>query len=65
MTVKELRELARERGVKIGKLRKAELIRTIQADEANNPCYGTEAVGGCGQDGCLWRQDCVKESVAA
>ena len=58
MTLKELQQLARERGVKPGRLAKAELVRTMQREEGSTPCFETGQAASCGQDGCLWRGDC-------
>jgi Rho termination factor, N-terminal domain len=57
MTLNQIREKARGLGVKnYSRLRKAELIRAIQAKEGNSPCY--EAIAGCQQQDCLWQADC-------
>jgi hypothetical protein len=57
MTLKEIRDLARQQGVKnYSRLKKAELIRAIQAQEGNSPCYQT--ITDCREDSCLWRSDC-------
>ena len=53
-----VKDVARERGVKPGKMKKAELVRAIQSAEANAPCFNTRFSAACGQDGCLWREDC-------
>lgn len=58
MKVDEIREIARTRGLKPGKLKKAELVRAIQDAEGNTTCYETGKAGGCGQEQCLWREDC-------
>ena len=58
MTVKELQKMAKELGVKIGGLRKAEMIREIQRAEGNFDCFGT-AIDYCDQLGCLFREDCL------
>ena len=60
MNMTEIRAIAKERGINAGKLRKAELIHTIQTDEHNEPCYATERVKECDQMQCLWRADCEK-----
>jgi hypothetical protein len=58
MTVKEIRELARRKGVKnYSRLRKADLIRAIQEIEGNSPCY--QAITDCAEFSCLWRQSCL------
>ncbi len=57
MTLKDIRELARQQGVKnFSRLKKVELIRTIQAHEGNAPCYQT--ITDCREESCLWRLDC-------
>jgi hypothetical protein len=60
MKMTEIRSIAKGRGINSSKMRKVDLIRTIQEDEHNDPCYSTEYVRQCGQDGCLWRRDCEK-----
>ena len=62
MTLKEIREKAKKMGiVNIYRKKKAELIREIQTKEGNIPCFGTERVQYCGEENCLWREDCLKE----
>lgn len=58
MKVAEIRELAAQRGLKTDKLKKAGIIRSIQAAEGNTPCFDTGAAAECGQANCLWRVDC-------
>ena len=58
MKMQDVKEIAKSRGIKAGNLKKAELVRTIQADEGNDACYGTGKSGECGQDQCLWKDDC-------
>lgn len=58
MKMTELKEIAKERGVKPGKLKKEALIRAIQAAESNPQCYNTNFSQDCGQPDCLWRPDC-------
>ncbi len=58
MKLDEIREIARKRGIKAGKMKKADLVRAIQAAEGNPTCYETGVSGQCGQDACLWREDC-------
>lgn len=60
MKLAEIKEIAKQRGVRSGKMSKAELIRTIQLHESNSPCFGG-AAESCDQAGCLWREDCLKE----
>ena len=58
MNMVQIREIARTRGVKPGKLNKTELIRSIQQAEENPACFNTGFSMECGQEDCLWRPDC-------
>lgn len=58
MKVDEIREIAKQHGIKTGKMKKAELIRAIQEAEQNDACFGSGKVENCGQNICLWREDC-------
>ncbi|ROR32873.1 SAP domain-containing protein [Inmirania thermothiophila] len=59
MNMKEIRLIAREKGVHPGRLRKVELVRTIQRAEGNFDCFATAYDGECDQLGCRWREDCL------
>jgi len=56
--VDEIKKIALRMGMAPNKMNKAELIRSIQCREGNNQCFNTGTVQHCGQDGCLWRDDC-------
>ena len=58
MNMLEIRAIAKERGVKSGNLKKAELVQAIQAAEGNEQCFGTGKAAECGQKECLWKADC-------
>ncbi len=58
MKMDEVKKIATQLGIKTGKLRKADLIQQIQQTEGNDPCYATGKSQFCGQDECLWREDC-------
>ena len=60
MKLAEIKEIAKQRGVRSGKMSKAELIRAIQLHESNSPCFGS-TFGSCDQTDCRWREDCLKE----
>lgn len=62
--MKEIREMARQLGIRSNRMRKAELVRAIQRAEGNFDCYGTAAEEECDQEECLWREDCFMESAA-
>ena len=58
MNLEEIKKIAKQHDIKIGKLKKAELVRAIQAAEGNNACFETGQASECGQMECLWRADC-------
>jgi hypothetical protein len=58
MNLQEIRQIARERGIKPGNLTKLKLIRTIQREEENFECFATAVDGVCDQYNCCWRKDC-------
>lgn len=61
MTVKQLKEIAKAKGVRVGNMRKKEtLIKEIQRAEGSFDCFGTAMHGICDQMYCLWREDCLK-----
>jgi len=61
MNMQDVRKVAKEMGIKTGKLKKADIIRAIQSGEGNFPCFGT-AKDFCDQEKCLWRPDCLPET---
>lgn len=58
MKLEEIREIARQHGIKTGKMKKADIIHSIQEAERNEQCFDIGKVLTCGQDACLWRQEC-------
>lgn len=58
MNMQEVRKKAKILNIKPGKMRKADLIRFIQATEGNYPCFG-QANDSCDQSLCCWRDDCL------
>ena len=58
MKLPEVRELAAKRGLKTDKMKKAEVIRAVQVAEGNTACFDTGTATECGQQSCLWREDC-------
>ena len=58
MNMSQIKTVAKERGVKPGKLRKVELIRAIQKAEKNPQCFNLNFSQECGQEQCFWREDC-------
>lgn len=58
MNMKDIKEIAAQKGLRAGRLKKEELIRVIQAAENNVTCFMTAQADSCGQTACLWRPDC-------
>jgi len=58
MTFMEIKQIASERGVKVGGVKKTDIVRTIQKQEGNVPCFATGKVEECGQHNCLWISAC-------
>jgi len=60
MTVKQIKDIARQKNVKAGNMKKETLVRAIQRAEGNFECFGTATAGICDQIDCIWREDCLK-----
>jgi hypothetical protein len=58
MKMQEVREIAKKMGIKTANMKKADIIRAIQLAEGNIDCYDSGKSTECGQDDCLWREDC-------
>lgn len=59
MKVQEIRTMARKLSLNPEKMKKTDLIRAIQSQEGNTPCFQTDNSGECGQMDCCWRSDCI------
>ena len=62
MNLTKIRSLAKGAGVKPGKMKKADLIRSIQRTEGHFDCFASATSGDCDQQDCLWREDCFAEA---
>jgi len=60
MTLKQVKNTAKTKGIKAGNMKKTDIIRTIQRTEGNFDCFGTAINGECNQSDCLWREDCLQ-----
>ena len=58
MKLQEVKRIAKKMGLNTAKLTKDELIRAIQVEEGNVPCFGVGKAAECGQSVCLWREEC-------
>lgn len=62
MTVREIREKAKDMGVKnYTRFNKEGLIREIQKAEGNSPCF--KEIENCGEYHCAWRDDCQTKTL--
>ena len=59
MTIKQIKEIAKQKDIKVGNMKKENIIRAIQRAERNFDCFGTAVSGICDQMNCLWRDDCL------
>lgn len=62
LNMTEIIKKAKTIGIDLGKMKKAELIRSIQTAEDCNPCFGTSD-GQCVYAECCFIQDCFKISL--
>jgi hypothetical protein len=60
MTIKQVKEIAKSIGMKVGNMKKENIIRGIQRAEGNFDCFGKAISGECDQLNCSWREDCLK-----
>jgi len=59
MEFNEIRKMAKGMGINTYRLKKPDIIRSIQRAEGNIECFGTQRVEYCLEDNCLWRKDCI------
>lgn len=62
MHIQTIRSIAKDKGIKSGRMTKAEMIRSIQRTEGNFDCFGSAIDGYCDQQQCSWREDCLGSS---
>jgi hypothetical protein len=60
MNLKEIKDMAKSQGLKVGNMKKENIIRSIQRAEGNFDCFGSAITGECNQMNCIWRGDCLK-----
>lgn len=58
MNMQEIRDHAKELGIKTARMSKLDLIQSIQLAEGNFACFATATAGVCDQTGCKWREEC-------
>jgi hypothetical protein len=62
MNFNELRKMAKGMGINTYRVKKPDIILSIQRAEKNIECFNTQRVEFCCEHVCLWRNDCVKLS---
>ncbi len=62
MKMPEIKRKAKRLGVSAGKMKKAELIHSIQEAEGYARCFGTSN-GECVYNDCCFMPDCLKIKV--
>ncbi|MDZ7804546.1 hypothetical protein [Thiohalophilus sp.] len=65
MQMQEIRQLAKQHGLKTSRQNKVDLVRHIQSAEGNFDCFATAIEGVCDQQGCLWQADCFAAAKKA
>jgi hypothetical protein len=58
MTFAEIKKIAAEHGIKVGGVKKVDIVRAIQNREGNTPCFASGKMAECGQLHCLWVAAC-------
>jgi len=58
MNMQEIRERAKDFGIKTGRMNKVDLVKAIQLSEGNFSCFASAESGECDQMLCVWRDDC-------
>lgn len=58
MKLEDIKEIAKRHQIKSGKAKKSDLVRAIQQAEGNQQCFNSNISGECGQNNCLWSEDC-------
>jgi len=60
VNMQEVRQVAKDLGIKTGGVSKLKVIRSIQLREGNFDCFASAVTGECDQLGCRWRDDCFQ-----
>ncbi len=63
MKIQDIRKMAKDYKIDSFGKSKMEIIRSLQKAEGNFDCYGRASSGFCDQGACVWKEDCLKESL--
>ena len=58
MKMQEIREHAKDFGIKTARMSKVNLVKAIQDSEGNFSCFASAQDAECDQMTCMWRDDC-------
>ncbi len=58
MTFAEIKQIAKDHGIKVAGIKKTDIVRAIQLREGNIPCFSSGKASECGQHSCLWLAAC-------
>jgi len=58
MKLEEIKSIAQLYSIRVNKMKKSELVRSIQRAEGNEQCFEAGKSELCGQDACRWREIC-------
>lgn len=58
MNMQDIRKIAKQNGLKTGKLNKISLVKKIQTVEGNFDCFASAKNDYCDQSNCIWQKDC-------
>lgn len=57
MNIKQVRELAKDKGVKTGRLSKVKMVQLIQQVEGDFNSFASAINGYFGQTSCIWQTE--------
>jgi hypothetical protein len=63
MEIGEIRKMAARMGIEPAGMAKADLVRAIQRTEGIAECFALASAEDCDEESCIWREDCLLESV--
>ena len=58
MNMQDIRERAKDFGIKPSRMTKVQLVKAIQFSEGNFDCFASAVDNECDQQNCIWRDDC-------
>lgn len=61
MKMPDIRKKAKALGIDSGRMKKEDLIRSIQRAEGNTACFGT-GTDECPYRDCCWRKNCIERT---